>query len=106
VLNALLQNDELQQVLKDEDCQDLICGIFRMVEVGRNHTQLENCKHYVCMLETVSDKPADFMYLYLRNHPILCDRTRSIATQQQRDSANDDHTSSEGSTRKRKKRDG
>jgi hypothetical protein len=87
-LKTLLRNDELQVLLKeDEDCQDLIKGVYRMVQEGSNHTRREDPKHHMCIMDSVSDTP-DFLYFHLRNNPTLCDRSNSSsAIVQQQDSS-------------------
>jgi hypothetical protein len=99
-LKTILRNDELQSLLKEEDCQDLIRGVYRMVQAGRNHTRHEDFKDHMCIIESVTDLP-DFMYLHLRSNPTLCVRsTVGGAAQQQVSStteqgAKDDATQTE-----------
>jgi hypothetical protein len=88
-LRNLLQNDEIQTLLKQEDCQDLIRGVHPMVQAGRFHADREDSKHHMFIMESVSYSP-DFMYLHLRSNPALCHRSTtnsSIPQQHQRESA-------------------
>jgi ankyrin repeat protein len=82
-LKTLLRNDELQTMLKEENCQDMIRGVYRMVEAGRAHTRRDDSKHHLHILESVIDLLPDFMYLHLRSHPTLCQRSTSGIAQQQ-----------------------
>jgi hypothetical protein len=85
-LKTLLRNDELQQLLTEEDTQDLIRGVYPMIQSGRNHIRQDDSKHHMCIIQSVIDAP-DFMYLHLRNNPTLCDRSTfgTIIQQQQHD---------------------
>jgi hypothetical protein len=81
-LNNLLTNNFLQEMLKDEDYLDVICGMHRMSKASsriNSDIQLES-KHHISILESVSDAP-DCFYIHLRNNPFLCCRsTRTAAT--------------------------
>jgi hypothetical protein len=81
-LNSLLNNNDLQEMLKDEDYQDVVCGMHRMIKASsriNSEIQLES-KHHISILESVSDAP-DCFYIHLRNNPFLCCRsTRATAT--------------------------
>jgi hypothetical protein len=62
---TLLQYDGLHILLKEEvDCQDLIRGVYRLVQAGRIHADREDSKHHMFIMESVSDSP-DLMYLHL-----------------------------------------
>jgi hypothetical protein len=81
-LKALLNNNDLQEMIKDNDCQDVVCGMHRMMKACSRFNlefQLES-KHHISILESVSDAP-DCFYIHLRNNPFLCCRsTRTTAT--------------------------
>jgi hypothetical protein len=81
-LNDLLNNNALQKMLKDEDYQDVVCGMHQMIKATsriNSEIQLES-KHHISILESVSDAP-DCFYIHLRNHPYLCCcSTRTTAT--------------------------
>jgi ankyrin repeat protein len=114
-LNNLLNNNDLQKMLKDEDCQDMITIMLGLVKAGtgiNDHARLDT-KHHVGIIESVSAIP-DCMYLHLRNNPTLCwrstttGRPAAAAAEQgdqtrgaQADSVNKE-TSNEASGRKRK----
>jgi hypothetical protein len=72
-LNELLNNNDLQELLKDEDYQDVVCGMHRLIKASsriNSEIQLEP-KHHISILESVSDAP-DCFYIHLRNNPSLC----------------------------------
>jgi hypothetical protein len=74
-LNDLLDNNDLQEMLKDEDYQDVVHGMHRMIKASsqiNSEIQLES-KHHISILESVSDAP-DCFYIHLRNNPFLCCR--------------------------------
>jgi hypothetical protein len=81
-LDNLLNNNDLQEMLKDEDYQDVVEGMHRMIKASsriNSEIQLES-KHQISILESVSDTP-DCFYIHLRNNPSLCCRsTRTTAT--------------------------
>jgi hypothetical protein len=81
-LTVLLNNNDLQEMLKDEDYQDVVCGMHRMIKASSriiSEIQLES-QHHICILGSVSDTP-DCFYIHLRNNPSLCCRsTRATAT--------------------------
>jgi hypothetical protein len=75
-LNNLVNNNDVQEMLKDEDCQDMITIMLGLVKAGtgiNDHVRLDT-KHHVGILESVSGIP-DCMYLHLRNNPTLCWRS-------------------------------
>jgi hypothetical protein len=79
-LNNLLTNNFLQEMLKDEDYLDVICGMHRMSKASsriNSDIQLES-KHHISILESVSDAP-DCFYIHLRNNPFLCCRSTRTA---------------------------
>jgi ankyrin repeat protein len=80
-LNDLINNNDLQQMLKDEDYQDVVCGMHRLIKASSRinlEIQLEP-KHHISILESVSDTP-DCFYIHLGNNPFLCCRsTRTTA---------------------------
>jgi hypothetical protein len=63
----LLQNDDLQSLLKEENCQDHIRGVYPLLQAGRIHADREDSKHHMFIMESVSDSPV-FLYLHLRSH--------------------------------------
>jgi hypothetical protein len=76
-LNDLIYNGALQEMIKDEDYQDVACGVSRMMIKANSRINLEmqlESKHHISILESVSDTP-DCFYLHLRNNPSLCCRT-------------------------------
>jgi hypothetical protein len=81
-MKALLNNNVLQQMLEDEDYQDVLCGMRRLIKTSsriNSEIQLEP-KHHISILESVSDTP-DCFYIHLRNNPSLCCRsTQTTAT--------------------------
>jgi hypothetical protein len=105
-LKALLDNSDLQSLLQDEDKQDLVGIMFKLVKsvdklnlvrtmfhllnnAGSriNDEDVLETKDHVCILESVADTP-DCIYLHLRNHPSLCcrstpGRTTRVSTAQQ-----------------------
>jgi hypothetical protein len=94
-LNALLNNSDLQKMLKNEDYHDLIDIMCRLVKAGstctctrlKNDTVQPETKDHISILESVSGTP-DCIYLHLRSNPILCCRStrRSVASTQQQES--------------------
>jgi ankyrin repeat protein len=91
-LKALLNNSDLQSLLQDEDKQDLVGVMFKLVKsvdklnLVRTMFHLLNAgsrindedvletKDHVYILESIADTP-DCIYLHLRNHPSLCCRS-------------------------------
>jgi ankyrin repeat protein len=75
-LKTLLNNRDLQDMLKQDDCQDLIRGVYYMIKVARSidgdNVQLE-AKDHVYLLGSVSET-TDCLYLHLRNNPSLFTR--------------------------------
>jgi hypothetical protein len=69
--NTLLDNNDLQGMLRDESSQDLMCMVFQLMS-GRINDEVEaEFKHHVGIVEAVSNA-TDCLYLHLRNHPFLC----------------------------------
>jgi hypothetical protein len=50
---SLLQNDTLQNFLKDDQYQDLICGLFHIAKLQGQHTQRDDVFH-IRVLESVT----------------------------------------------------
>jgi hypothetical protein len=78
-VNSLLNNNDLQEMLKGEDYPDVVCGMHRMIKAsGRINSEIQlESKHHISILESVSDTP-DCFYIHLRNNPSLCCRTPTI----------------------------
>jgi hypothetical protein len=75
-VKTLVDNEDLQEMINDENNQDLICGVYRMLKASRrmtNDTQMQ-AKHHLFILESVAGTP-DFFYRHLRDNPCLCFRT-------------------------------
>jgi hypothetical protein len=75
-LTDLLNNNDLQEMLKDEDFQDVVCGMHGMIKAcSRINSEMQvESQHHISILESVSDAP-DCFYIHLRNNPNLCCRS-------------------------------
>jgi hypothetical protein len=75
-LMFLVCNQSLQDLLtKDAAYQDLICGVIRMNQCGRNYIQQEPSNKLcgVCVLEAALDN-VDCLFLHVRESPYLSQR--------------------------------
>jgi ankyrin repeat protein len=77
ILISSLYDSDLQEMLQDEDYQDLICIMARMVKAGARSSTDDvesEPKDHVSVLESVSDT-IDCIYLHLWSNPFLCRRS-------------------------------
>jgi hypothetical protein len=76
-LHTLLENDDLQSLLKeDEPFQDLVCGVMSMNQAGRSYFLQEPLDKVsgVRVLHSVASSNTDSLYMHLRENPSLCMR--------------------------------
>jgi hypothetical protein len=76
-LETLLENDDLQSLLKeDEPFQDLVCGVLRMNQAGRSYflqEPLDNVSGVRVLHSVLSSSSTDSSpYMHLRENPSLC----------------------------------
>jgi hypothetical protein len=72
-LRALLRNDDVQKLIKEEKYQSLICGVMKMNKTERKYIQEDpgNKLKGVRVLKAVWDNP-DCVFWHLRESPCLC----------------------------------
>jgi hypothetical protein len=76
VVASLLQNDDLQQLLKeDTSFQDLICAVVRMNKADRAYFQNDHLNKVkgMCVLDA-SAEAVDCRFLQLHENPFLCEQ--------------------------------
>jgi hypothetical protein len=64
-LKALLQQDDLQDLLQTDEFREMINGVMRMIQISPSVEDLSSLDH-INVLESVTDNPG-CLYLHLRN---------------------------------------